>query len=306
MRLGRRLSSWKIMAMPRAALVVHRAVGDVDAVEKHAAAVGAMDAHQDLHQRRLAGAVLAEQRVDLARQQVEIDPAEHLRLAEALDDPAHRDERLAATSSPDTPRSRMLRPCRQRQPVARTARRRGRPPSKPRRHRERLIVPQKHSPLQALITDSGGSLLRHLLQRAEKVELRHAQRRDRDVGRHLLAERAAAAARLGLGLALQERALGADRVELAAGDRDGAVLAEVDGGDEHVAAERLGGIGRLDGRRVPHGEDAAEIGVGRQHRRGGGIGACPWSRGTGPAATSVMPENSAKAFRAPFSRAWMT
>ena len=47
--------------------------------------LGRLVAGQDLHQRRLAGAVFAEQPVDLARRQLEADVVQHLHRAEALD-----------------------------------------------------------------------------------------------------------------------------------------------------------------------------------------------------------------------------
>ena len=56
---------------------------------------GAMHAGEDVHQRRLAGAVLAEERVDLAGLQVEVDAAQRLDAAEALLDAAHLEERLS-------------------------------------------------------------------------------------------------------------------------------------------------------------------------------------------------------------------
>ena len=54
----------------------------------------ALDAAEDFHQRALAGAVLAEQPVDLAGQQLEIDPAERDGAAEPLGDPAQLEDRL--------------------------------------------------------------------------------------------------------------------------------------------------------------------------------------------------------------------
>ena len=58
------------------------------AVERDRAAVGLVDAGQDLDQRALAGAVLADQGVDLARDEVERDVVERLGRREALGDPA--------------------------------------------------------------------------------------------------------------------------------------------------------------------------------------------------------------------------
>ena len=53
---------------------------------------------QDVHQRRLAGAVLAEQRVDLARPDLEVDPVVRDDAWIVLGDPAHL-ERGAVTVS---------------------------------------------------------------------------------------------------------------------------------------------------------------------------------------------------------------
>ena len=55
------------------------------ALQQHFAGVRREHAGEDVHERRLAGAVLAEQRVDLAALEVEIDAAQRLHAAEALD-----------------------------------------------------------------------------------------------------------------------------------------------------------------------------------------------------------------------------
>ena len=70
-RCGIRLSSWWIMLMPRSWAA--RGIGDFDLLAANAdrARVRAVDAGEDLHQRRLAGAVLADQRVDLAGPEIE-------------------------------------------------------------------------------------------------------------------------------------------------------------------------------------------------------------------------------------------
>ena len=52
------------------------------AVEQDLAAIGLMHAAEDLHERRLAGAVLADQRRDLARIQLEVRVAQRARAAE--------------------------------------------------------------------------------------------------------------------------------------------------------------------------------------------------------------------------------
>ena len=61
-----------------------------------APASGREGAAQDLHQRALAGAVLAEQGVDLARAELEVDAVEGDGGAEALADARHATGRAAA------------------------------------------------------------------------------------------------------------------------------------------------------------------------------------------------------------------
>jgi hypothetical protein len=63
--------------------------------EPHAAGIGAEDAEDDVAQRRLAGAVLAEQAVDLAGGDVERYAVERGEVAEALADAVDREQRLA-------------------------------------------------------------------------------------------------------------------------------------------------------------------------------------------------------------------
>ena len=63
--------------------LVRRRVDDA-AAQADLAGVGAMDAGEDLDQRRLAGAVLAEQRMHLAGADVEVDSVERQRAGEAL------------------------------------------------------------------------------------------------------------------------------------------------------------------------------------------------------------------------------
>jgi hypothetical protein len=68
---------------------VRRAVDhDLLAVQQDLALVGPVDAVDDVHQRRLPRAVLAAQRVDLARVQREVHARERARSAEALADAA--------------------------------------------------------------------------------------------------------------------------------------------------------------------------------------------------------------------------
>ena len=67
--------------------VIGSAFGDrIDgaAVQPDLAGIGAVHAGEDLDQRRLAGAVLAEQRVHLAGAHVEVDRVERERAGEAL------------------------------------------------------------------------------------------------------------------------------------------------------------------------------------------------------------------------------
>jgi hypothetical protein len=66
------------------------------AVEQDLAGIGADDAGQDLDQRRLAGPVLAEQRQNLAPVELEVDGVAGERAAEALGDPAKRQDRPGA------------------------------------------------------------------------------------------------------------------------------------------------------------------------------------------------------------------
>ena len=70
---------------------------DVDrlAVDEDVADVRLDDAGHDLDERRLAGTVLAQERMDLAGDEVEGDVVERLDLAEALGDAAHLQDRLA-------------------------------------------------------------------------------------------------------------------------------------------------------------------------------------------------------------------
>ena len=57
------------------------------------AGVGFVHPRQDFDQRRLAGAVLSQERVDLAATDVEVDMIERKRPGEALDKPGHREHR---------------------------------------------------------------------------------------------------------------------------------------------------------------------------------------------------------------------
>ena len=71
-RLPNRLSSWNTMPMPRRDRVARRCERDLLAVEEDPAERRLLDAGDDLHQRRFAGAVLADQHVDGALADLEI------------------------------------------------------------------------------------------------------------------------------------------------------------------------------------------------------------------------------------------
>ena len=64
--------------------------------EQDLAGIGLVHAGKDLDQRRLAGAVLAEKRMDLAAADVEIDVVERPRRGEPLDEALDDEERLLA------------------------------------------------------------------------------------------------------------------------------------------------------------------------------------------------------------------
>ena len=66
---------------------------DRRAVESESASRGTVHAGEDFREGRLARAVLAEERMDLAALQIEIDVAQHLDARELLGDAARRDER---------------------------------------------------------------------------------------------------------------------------------------------------------------------------------------------------------------------
>ena len=64
---------------------------DLAAIHHEGAGRRLVHAGDDLHERRLAGAVLADEAVDLARAQGEVDAPQGLDAAEALGDALHRD-----------------------------------------------------------------------------------------------------------------------------------------------------------------------------------------------------------------------
>ena len=73
--------------------VVRRSEGDRFAIELDFARIGALRAGKDLEQGRLAGAVLAEQRVNLRRPDVEVSILERQHARKALADPDHPENR---------------------------------------------------------------------------------------------------------------------------------------------------------------------------------------------------------------------
>ena len=101
---GTRLSSWWMMAMPAAS--ASRGAGEADrrAIERELAVVVGMDAGQDLHQRRLAGAVLAHQaRGSRPAARLEVDIAQSDHAAERFDTP-----RASSTGAPSAANRREL------------------------------------------------------------------------------------------------------------------------------------------------------------------------------------------------------
>jgi hypothetical protein len=81
------------------------------AVAAHVAGIGCIDPGQHLDERRLAGAVLAEQRQNLAREKVEVDVVDGERAAEALGHAVKRQDRLRIIRRPACSR------CLQRHPL---------------------------------------------------------------------------------------------------------------------------------------------------------------------------------------------
>ena len=162
--VGTRLNSWNTMPMPAAWASCDRGEVDLAPVDADRAGVLAVDALQDLHQRRLAGAVAAGQRVHLARRDARSRPrAGPTLLSKALLDAAHLH--------------------------------RG-------RHRSRrlAVAAARQSVIGWLILDLneldevlGRVLVVDLLPGLEDVVVRDRQRAQRDVGRCLLAEQRATA-----------------------------------------------------------------------------------------------------------------
>ena len=86
--------------------------GELALADADAAAVGGVHAGDDLDERRLAGAVLAEERVHLAGEDVEVDVLEDADAGEGLRDAGERDEGGHLAPRPAAGgRSRMLQRC---------------------------------------------------------------------------------------------------------------------------------------------------------------------------------------------------
>ena len=94
-------------AIPSAVARADVADDDRRAVDQHLAGVGLLDPADDLHQRGLAGAVLAEQRDDFARVHVEVRRRERMDAGEPL---------LIARSWRSGARGHRPRSCAQRRP----------------------------------------------------------------------------------------------------------------------------------------------------------------------------------------------
>ena len=94
--VGASVSSWLIATMPCSIACARAGERDGLAVDLDRAGVGLERAVEDLHERRLARAVLAGERVDLARQQLEVDAVEGQHARERLADARHAHERRAS------------------------------------------------------------------------------------------------------------------------------------------------------------------------------------------------------------------
>ena len=89
------MKCWWTMLIPRLIASVGFAIRTGLAVDQDLALVRPGQAVEDVHQGRLAGAVLAEQGVDLARADVEVDVVVRDDARVALGDPAHLERRRA-------------------------------------------------------------------------------------------------------------------------------------------------------------------------------------------------------------------
>ena len=95
LRFGARLSSWWMIEMPRSRASVEEEKATGLPSRMISPEVGLHDAGEDLHQRRLAGAVLAEQRRHLAAVDVEVHALERVDRAVGLGDVARGEHDLA-------------------------------------------------------------------------------------------------------------------------------------------------------------------------------------------------------------------
>ena len=91
-RSGNEIGSWWISVMPRCCAAMGEATSTGRPFERERAARRAVHAGEDLGEGRLARAVLAQKRVDLALVQVEVDVGQYLDTRELLRDAARRDE----------------------------------------------------------------------------------------------------------------------------------------------------------------------------------------------------------------------
>ena len=90
-RLSASMKCWCTMPMPRAMASAGRREGDLLAVDRDGALVRLLHAVEDLHQGRLAGAVLADEGVDGALADGEVDVVVGDDAGEALGDPGEFD-----------------------------------------------------------------------------------------------------------------------------------------------------------------------------------------------------------------------
>ena len=89
---------------PAALAADGRGEADIGSREAHAAGIGLDHAGDDLDQRRLAGAVLAEHRMDLAALAGEVDALERAHAAIALGDAGQGEESPSSLPSGAAPR----------------------------------------------------------------------------------------------------------------------------------------------------------------------------------------------------------
>ena len=103
LRDGERLDEPEVLvhhADARVERVARRIEVHRPAVEEDLALVRAVEAGEDVRERALAGPVLAEQRVNLARGRLELDAVVREDAGKALRDPAHRNSRRGARGAP--------------------------------------------------------------------------------------------------------------------------------------------------------------------------------------------------------------